>query len=83
MTALSICPSCFNHIREHEATCPFCGVVRASPTPGLSNKLAVVAATIITVLSIAACAYGLPPRTPMVDAGVDAQAPDAPHANAR
>jgi hypothetical protein len=81
MTTLSTCSSCSRHIRADEARCPFCGAARAST----GSKL-VVAATLVSLLSIAACGYGLPTRPDAgVDAAVDARAHayDAPpHADA-
>ena len=78
MSTLSICPACSAHIRAVEVTCPFCDV----PGPTRAGKLAVAAATVLSVLSVAACGYGLPPKTTTPDAAVDAHGVDAPHADA-
>jgi hypothetical protein len=80
MITFSICPACSNHIRDDEACCPFCGEVRATPAlaPSKRTRLAVVTAKVISVLSIAACGYGLPPTLP--DASVDAHHATDAHA---
>jgi hypothetical protein len=64
-----LCPSCSTHIRADEQKCPFCHAAHARRA-----DLATIVAALISLLSIAACAYGLPPRH---DAGVDAPHGDA------
>jgi hypothetical protein len=69
-----LCPSCSTHIRADEPRCPFCHATRSRRV-----DLATIAAALISLLSIAACAYGLPPKH---DAGVDSPPPTDAHNDA-
>jgi len=66
-----MCPACSAHLRDVEVACPFCAA------PRTASKVAVAAATLVSALAISACAYGLPPQTPIRDAAVDAHHADA------
>lgn len=77
---LSICPSCHRHIRESEASCPFCGrVIGRQEAKGRLGRAAICAISLGTATILPACsssspmpvfAYGPAPEIECGDAGL-------------
>ena len=74
--ALKLCGACERHVRESDATCPYCGSGKAAPVPApnrINRKAMAFAAVVLTtaaVESVSGCAvYGAPVDCEETDCG--------------